>query len=78
VREIGDKFGYLIAAGGLALTVLCGYGIYWLINMLLQGILSANWLMVIGGGILMYLFLGLLVVGAIVGIYFIGIGLDSL
>ena len=54
---------------GLLLAVVCGGGILWLIGTIFTGIITANWLMVIGGGILAYLMLGLLIIGLVVGIY---------
>ncbi len=59
----------VLILGGLGLMVLCGYGIWRLISLLLMGILSANWLMVIGGGVLMYFFIGLLACGVVVGLF---------
>jgi len=44
---------------------LCGYGIYKIIETILSGVTTSNWLMVIGGGIIGYLFGGFLLVGGI-------------
>ena len=48
-----------------AAAAVCGYGAYKIIDMIISGVQSANWLMVIAGGILGYLFGALLVICAI-------------
>ena len=47
------------------LMLACAYGVYALVSMILSGVATGNWLMVIGGGILAYLFAGLLIAGTI-------------
>jgi len=60
-----DLFLILI---GLIFTICCGSGLWWLIHMLLGGISTGNLVTIVGGGILAYLFFGLLVAGLIVGL----------
>jgi hypothetical protein len=64
-KLIGSALSFLGAA-------LCGYGVYSLANMLYLGLTNQNWLMAIAGGLLVYLFGGLLAIGflgfAILGI----------
>jgi len=59
-RLIGTAFGAIV-------SIVSGYGIYRLVDMIISGVSSQNWLMVIAGGILIYLFIGLLVLGVIAG-----------
>jgi hypothetical protein len=61
----------LVCLAGLLLCAGTGYGIYWLGSLIFGGALAGNWLMVIAGGILAYLFIGLLVAGFIIGIVII-------
>jgi len=53
-------------------ATLCGYGVYKLAEMILGGASGGNWLMVIAGGVLAYIFGGLLVIGAI-GLFLLGL-----
>jgi hypothetical protein len=55
---------------GLLLLVCCVYAIYSLVNLILSGALAGSWIMVLAGGILLYLFLGFLVIGCIFGFFF--------
>ena len=48
----------------IALGVLCGCGVYSLIQCIIQGAITQNWIMVIAGGVLAYVFIGLLGLGA--------------
>jgi len=59
-KLIGTVFGGII-------SILSGYGIYRLVDMLINGVSTQNWLMVIAGGILTYLFIGLLLGGVLLG-----------
>ncbi len=59
----------LLTIGGLVLSVVCGYGLYWLANTILSGAMQGNWFLVVAGGILLYLFFGLLITGVIVGFF---------
>jgi len=62
-ERIKRKFGRLL--GALAFWIgagLCIFGIYKLVEMILQGANAGNWLLVLAGGILIYLF------GAVLGI----------
>lgn len=58
----------LACLAGLGICAATGYSIYWLIFVaILGGALEGNWLIVIAGGILTYLFIGLLAVGFVIG-----------
>jgi len=61
---IGRLLGFL---AGLGLAGISGYALYSMVKMLIDGILAANVLLVIAGGILLYLFMALSIVGIIVG-----------
>jgi len=47
-------------------TALCGWSLYSLVRMLIDGIVEQNLWLLIGGGLLLYVFLGLLFVGMVV------------
>ena len=47
------------------LMLACAYGLYGILSLILSGISAGNWIMVIGGGILGYLFAGVLGVGVL-------------
>ena len=66
---LGRILGALASWAG---AVLCGYGVYKLAEMILGGASGGNWLMVIAGGVLAYIFGGLLVIGAI-GLFLLGL-----
>jgi len=66
---LGRILGALASWAG---AVLCGYGVYKLAEIIINGAGAGNWLMVIAGGVLAYIFGGLLVVGAI-GLALLGI-----
>jgi len=68
-------WGFLL--GGLLLTGLCGYTAWWLISLLLRGIFSNNWPMIVGGRILLYLFIGIMLVGMIMGVAGLIIGVTE-
>ena len=70
--------GILLILGGIVLMVLSGYGIWYIVSLMLKGILTSNWLMVIGGGVLFYLLVGFLVVVFIVGGAIALAGVDEL
>jgi len=59
-RLIGAAFGAIV-------SIVSGYGIYRLVDMIVSGVSSQNWLMAIAGAILVYLFIGLLILGVIAG-----------
>lgn len=44
---------------------LCGWGVYGIISMVINGVISQNWLLAIAGGLLAYFFGILLLIGAI-------------
>lgn len=70
----GTNFAALII--GLVLTVSCGAGIYYILfELVFKGAFAAEWLRVIAGGFLIYLFGGLLVIGFIMGIWCIAFAL---
>jgi cell division protein FtsX len=52
---------------GLGLTAFCVYGIWSIVNLLLNSFSTHDAWMLVGGGILAYLFGGLLVAGAVIG-----------
>ena len=60
---LGKLLGTLASWSGAA---VCGYGAWKIIEIILNGVSSGNWLMVIAGGIIGYLFGALLIVGAVV------------
>jgi len=63
---LGRILGTILSWAGAA---LCGLGVWKIIEMIVSGAGSGNWLMVIAGGILAYLFGFLLALGA--GVLFI-------
>ena len=65
----------LMVLGGLVLMLLSGYGLYWIISMILKGVFTENLIFLIGGGILLYFIGSLLIVGVIVGfmLFFAGV-----
>ena len=58
---LGKLLGTLASWAG---AVVCGYGAWKIIEIILNGVSSSNWLMVIAGGIICYLFGALLIAGA--------------
>ena len=62
---------------GAGLTILCTYIIYSLVVLIISGASSGNWLMVLAGGILAYLFIGLSVFGVLAGLMIAFIGLTE-
>lgn len=62
---------------GLVLALVSGFCVWWLVHFLIGGILAENWLIVVGGGILTYVFVGVLIGGIITGIVLIILGLDD-
>ena len=59
-------FKILLAIAFWAIPVALGYVTWWIINMIWVGALTSNWVMVLAGGLLAYLFFGLLMTGIIV------------
>ena len=57
-----------LAALFFVLMAACAYGAYSIANMIVSGIVAQNWFLVIGGGILAYFFLGILIIGFIVSL----------
>jgi len=64
-RMIGKIIGTII--GGLT-SLASAFGIYKLINFIVSGVTEQDWLKVIAGGVLAYLFIGILVVCFCVGL----------
>lgn len=58
---------------GGAISVLSAIGIWKLVEMITNGVYNQNWLQVIAGGILTWVFLGILVVIFVGGIIIIAI-----
>jgi len=75
MQWVGDVL-WLI--GGIGLVGFSLYGIIWLVLLMIKGLLKSNWLLVIGGGILTYLFIGLLVLGFLFGVLIIFSAIDVL
>jgi len=63
---------------GTGMTLSCGYLLLNLTTLILFGIGSQNLVAVIGGGILLYLFLGLLLCGVGMGIMLVYSGFSEL
>lgn len=64
-----DVMGRIFLASlGTALSTVCIYIFYWLIMMAFSGASTGNIAMVILSGFLLYILLGILVVGAIFGV----------
>ena len=61
---MGRILGFLAGSG---IVAGCAYALYSMVNMLISGILSANVLMVVAGGVLLYLFMAFAVLGIILG-----------
>jgi len=55
----------VIGLAFLAAAMLCFYGVYGIINMIVWGAVTGNLAMVVAGAILMLFFLGLLALGGI-------------
>lgn len=63
-------YRFIFGTLGLGLFLGSGYGIYYiLVELIIKGIFKESWLSVVAGGILAYLFVGLLGIGAIIGGY---------
>lgn len=60
---------------GLVLTLICGCGLWWLIGTIWMGIVTSNWVMVVGGGVLAYLLIGLFIIEFFTGLYLFAWGL---
>lgn len=62
----GKIVGTLVGAG---LAFLSGWAIWKLFELIFTGVSKANWLQVIAGGILAYLFVGLFAIVFILGLF---------
>ena len=60
---------------GLLIFLGCGCAIYYIVNLIITGAFQQNWLMVVAGGILGYFFIGLLIIGVILGVLLMLMGL---
>jgi hypothetical protein len=67
----------LICLLGLLICIGSGYAVYWMASLIFGGALSQDWLMVIAGGILAYLFMGVLCVVFVIGLVIFAVGLSG-
>lgn len=69
---LGRLIGTVV--GGI-ISFCSGYGLYKIAEIILNGASKGEWLMVIAGGVLAYVFAGLLVVGFFAGLAIIFLSL---
>ena len=61
---------------GAIISVICGYGVYWIVAQVWLGYTSKDIWLLAGGGIFLFFFGSLLVAGVGLGLFWIAVGMD--